>query len=57
MGKMKFKLDIKGLNKLMKSAEMRDVLDGLGAQVEARAESMAKDPEAQTPWHPFGWTA
>lgn len=53
MAKMKFKLDIKGLNKLMTSPEMQGVLDGYGAQVQVRAESMAKDPKAhysRTTW-------
>lgn len=46
MAKTKFKLDIKGLNALMKSPEMQAVLDEKGAEVQARAEAASQDPDA-----------
>lgn len=47
MAKVRFKLDIKGLNELMKGEAMQSVLDEKGAQIQARAESMASDPDAR----------
>lgn len=47
MAKTNFKLDIKGLNALMKSPEMQAVLDEKGAEVQARAEAAAQDPDAR----------
>ncbi len=47
MGSMKFELDLKGLSELMRSPEMQDVLDGVGAQVQGRAQSAARKPKAE----------
>lgn len=47
MAKLKFKLDIKGLNELMKSSEMQAVLDEKGAKIQARAQASAKDSKAE----------
>lgn len=47
MAKVKFEMDIKGLNELMRSEAMQAVLDEKGAQIQARAASSAQDPEAK----------
>lgn len=47
MAKVRFELNLAGLNELMRSAEMQTILDEKGAQVQGRAESMSKDPKAE----------
>lgn len=47
MAKVRFELDMKGLNALMRGEAMQAVLDEKGAQVQARAEATAQDPEAR----------
>jgi len=47
MAKFKFELDIKGLNALMSGPDMQAILDEKGAQVQARAEASAQDPDAR----------
>lgn len=42
MGKVKFKLNLKGLNELMKGPEMQAVLDEKGARIMDAANNMAK---------------
>ena len=37
MSDVKFKLDLKGLNELMKSQEMQGILNGAAAQIASRA--------------------
>ena len=41
MSKVKFELDIRGLNELMKSQEMQSILDQEGAKVAGRASGMS----------------
>ena len=41
MSKVKFELDIRGLNELMKSPEMKSILDQEGAKVAGRASGMS----------------
>lgn len=47
MSKVRFKLNLPGLNKLMKSPEMQAILTEKGAQVMARANSNAHIPDAE----------
>lgn len=47
MNKVKFKLDLPGLNELMKSPEMQSILSEKGGQVMARANSIAQDNDAK----------
>lgn len=46
--KMKFKLNLRGLNKLMKSPEMQSELQSKGEQIEAIARRMCPEGEYQT---------
>lgn len=48
MSKAKFELDLKGLNELMKGAEMQAVLQEKGDEVASRARSMCPEGEYQT---------
>ena len=41
MSKVKFELDIRGLNELMKSPEMQSILDQEGAKIAGRASGMS----------------
>ena len=45
--KVDFKLNVQGLNQLMKSPEMQSVLDQHGAKVEQTANANATDPDAK----------
>ena len=47
MSKVDFKLDLPGLNQLMKSPEMQSILAQKGAQVAAAANSSAQSSRAQ----------
>lgn len=47
MGKVKFKLNLKGLNELMSGPAMQAELDQRGAAVEAAAKANAKNPKAE----------
>ena len=47
MAKVRFELNLKGLNELMKGPAMQAVLDEKGAQIQSRAESIAQDPKAE----------
>lgn len=47
MGKVKFQLNLPGLNELMKSAEMQGVLSEATQAVASRAEGMATTPGAK----------
>ena len=42
MSKVDFKLDLQGLNELMKSAEMQSILNQQGSAVLSRAQSMSQ---------------
>lgn len=44
MSKVKFELDLKGLNQLMKSSEMQAVLQQAGERVASRAEADSGEP-------------
>lgn len=46
--KVDFKLNLKGLNELMKGPAMQSVLQSKGEQVEAAARGMCPDGEYQT---------
>ena len=41
MSKVNFKLDLQGLNELMKSKEMQTVLDQYGSEVSGKASNMS----------------
>lgn len=41
MSKVNFRLDLKGLNELMKSKEMQTVLDQYGSKVSGKASNMS----------------
>ena len=45
MSKVNFKLDLKGLNELMKGTEMQGVLRSKGEEVASRAQSMCPGGE------------
>ncbi len=45
MSKAKFELNLKGLNELMKGAEMQGILQGKGNEVASRARSMCPKGE------------
>lgn len=47
MSKSSFKLNLTGLNELMKSSQMQAVLSEKGEQVMQRANSSAQDPDAK----------
>ena len=47
MSKVNFKLNLPGLNQLMKSPEMQSILSEKGAEVMARANSNAQIPDAE----------
>ena len=59
MSKVKFKLNLPGLNVLMKSPEMQHILAEKGSQVVARANSNAADPKAEYSMEtkPLNWIA
>lgn len=46
MGRVKFQLNLPGLNELMKSGEMQEILREACRTVENNAENMATDPKA-----------
>lgn len=48
MSKVKFELNLKGLNELMKGPEMQTILQEKGNEVASRARSMCPDGEYQT---------
>ena len=48
MSKVDFKLDLKGLDELMKGPEMQTILQEKGNEVASRARSMCPDGEYQT---------
>lgn len=48
MGKVKFKLNLKGLNELMKGPEMQQILQEAGEVVEANARNMCPEGEYRT---------
>ena len=47
MAKVRFELNLKGLNELMSGAAMQAVLDQKGAEIQARAEAASQDPDAR----------
>ena len=47
MSRVDFKLNLPGLNELMKSAEMQSILSEKGNAVMSRANSMAQEPGAK----------
>ena len=47
MSKVKFELDLRGLNQLMKSEEMQTILSQYGNEVATRAKSNAMDSRAE----------
>ena len=55
--KVKFKLNLKGLNQLMKGPEIQSVLDQKGQQIQATAESMSNGGEFETETKPLNWIA
>lgn len=44
MSKGRFELNIKGLQEIMKSAEMQNYIENIASEVEASANNMADDP-------------
>lgn len=59
MSKVKFDLDLQGLNALMKSTEMQSVLQQTGDTIANRAMTMASDPKAkyEAVTYPIRWIA
>lgn len=47
MSRVDFKLNLRGLNELMKSEEMQTVLTEVGSKVMSNANSLAQDPKAE----------
>ena len=56
---IRFKLDLKGINELMKSSEMQSVLDEHGQKVAAQAKGLASDQDAEydVKTYPINWIA
>ena len=59
MSKVKFDLDLQGLNALMKSPEMQSVLQQTGDAVASRATAMASNAKAEyeAVTYPIRWIA
>lgn len=45
--KVEFKLDLQGVNELMKRQELQDMMQEMGEQIASRAESMSSNPKAE----------
>lgn len=59
MSKVDFKLNLSGLNDIMRSGEMQQLLDQKGREVMARAYGMTTDPKAEygVTTYPIRWIA
>ena len=57
MSKVDFKLDIGGLNALMKGPEVQSVLQEKGNEVASRARSMCPNGEYSVRTYPINWIA
>lgn len=57
MSKVDFKLNLPGLNELMKSGEMQSMLDAKGKDVASRAKSMCPKGEYSVRTYPINWIA
>ena len=57
MSKPKFKLNLKGLNQLMKGPEIQAVLNQKGQQIQSQAEQMSNGGEFETETKPLNWIA
>ena len=57
MSKVKFKLNLPGLNQLMKSTEMQGILTQYGQAVSSRAQSMCPEGEYAVRTYPINWIA
>lgn len=59
MSKVKFDLNLQGLNELMKSKEMQSILQEKGDMIVSRAKSMAEDSDAEyeAVTYPINWIA
>lgn len=47
MSKVKFELNLQGLNQLMRGPEMQGILNQAGSRVLSRAQAMASEPGAE----------
>lgn len=57
MSKVKFELNLPGLNQLMKDPEMQNILAQKGQEVSARALSMCPEGEYNVRTYPINWIA
>lgn len=57
MSKVKFELNLPGLNQLMKSPEMQNILQAKGSEVASRAHSMCPKGEYSVRTYPINWIA
>lgn len=57
MSRVDFKLNLKGLNQLMKSSEMQSILQEKGGEVASKARSMCPDGEYSVRTYPINWIA
>ena len=57
MSRVDFKLDIRGLNALMKSGEVQAELQSKGNEVASRARAMCPEGEYSVRTYPINWIA
>ena len=57
MSKAKFKLNLKGLNELMKSPEMQDIMQSSGEKIRYAAAEMSNGGEFEAETHLGTWAA
>lgn len=57
MSRVDFKLNLPGLNQLMKSSEMQGILQSKGNEVASNARSMCPEGEYSVRTYPINWIA
>ncbi len=57
MSKVKFELNLPGLNQLMKGPEMQSILQAKGSEVASRAQSMCPEGKYSVRTYPINWIA
>jgi len=57
MSKVDFKLNLAGLNEIMKSGEMQSILDAKGNEIASRAKSMCPKGEYSVRTYPINFIA
>lgn len=57
MSKVKFQLNLKGLNEVMKSPELQALMQGKGEAISNAAQSMSDGGEFEAQTKPINWIA